>query len=219
MLTTFPHLSVWEISCRSHDLDPDGTDISNIPLEVKDSLRAITRAFDYEERFALLNSTGLERYRFRDDATGNEHTHEAVREALRDCYEKAIFNKYWLKLAFVEQYDYGNWCLKHKLPLPAFWFPDNWQNDEIVPNNERSTVDKPRPAQSDKGLCQAIAKTLWEVYPSMTIADMCKHSAIQRHGNGRLYQGQHTLRDWLSEVAPEDIKGKRGRPRKSETQQ
>ena len=47
----------------------------------------------------------------------------------------------------------------------------------------------------------------------MTIASMCKHEAIQIFGNGKQYKGAHTLRDWISEVAPENIKGNKGRPK------
>lgn len=77
----------------------------------------------------------------------------------------------------------------------------------------------PRPNSSlfDQSLCQAIAKTLWDIYPNMTIAAMTEHPAIQKYGNGALYKGKNTLRDWLSPVAPDHVK-KPGRPKKSKIQ-
>lgn len=119
--------------------------------------------------------------------------------------------------------------------MPSFWFSTGWKPDkyyygswnsesdsgENASNEEPTTALEPetklRSNQLDRSVCQAIARTLWDIYPQMTIADMCKHEVIQRYGNGKLYKGEHTLRDWLSDVAPPEVKGKRGRRKKSET--
>lgn len=47
----------------------------------------------------------------------------------------------------------------------------------------------------------------------MTIAAMTKHKAILNHGGGKLYTGKNTLRDWVKEVAPENVRNNRGRPK------
>lgn len=46
----------------------------------------------------------------------------------------------------------------------------------------------------------------------MTITTMSEHPSILEHGGGKLYKGKNTLRDWLSEVAPDDVR-KPGRPK------
>lgn len=59
-----------------------------------------------------------------------------------------------------------------------------------------------RPSQIAKIKCQAIAQTLWMIYPGMTTEEMKKHPAILEFGGGKDFQGKNTLRDWLSEVDP-----------------
>lgn len=63
-------------------------------------------------------------------------------------------------------------------------------------------------------ICQAIARTLWDEYPEMTIEEMKKHKAIRIYGNGRAYSGKNTLRDWLSVVDPRASENKPGRRKK-----
>lgn len=43
----------------------------------------------------------------------------------------------------------------------------------------------------------------------MTIADMVKHRVIQRYGGAAVYTPA-TVREWLSAVAPIEVKNKRG---------
>jgi hypothetical protein len=59
--------------------------------------------------------------------------------------------------------------------------------------------------------CQAIAQTLWSIYPKMSITDMIKHDAILDFGDGKNYPGKNTLRDWISEVDPRPDDTKPGR--------
>jgi hypothetical protein len=58
----------------------------------------------------------------------------------------------------------------------------------------------------DRLVCQGIAKALWDIYPKMTIDDMQFHKAIQLYGGGKGYRGEGTLRRWLREVDPREIK-------------
>jgi hypothetical protein len=79
-----------------------------------------------------------------------------------------------------------------------------------------SAVDLPeetkrlRSNQKAKLLSQAVAKTLWDIYPDMTIKDMCEHSSIQEYGGAKPYNKEKTVSRWLSEVAPEHIKKQTG---------
>lgn len=58
----------------------------------------------------------------------------------------------------------------------------------------------------DKEVCQGIAKTLWGVYPDMTIEEMIDRREIQIYGSGKLHSRDTTLRRWLSEVDPRKVK-------------
>ena len=146
--------------------------------------------------------------------------------------ERFSINRYWSRYT---QQPLGKWCLEKGITLPGFWFsagwtPDSyrycgWQSDSSgkvsLQNTQETDGSQPEPTlrslEIDKLVCQALARTLWDISPQMTIADMCKHEAVQHYGNGRLYKTEYTLRAWLSEVAPPEVKGKRGRPKKSET--
>jgi hypothetical protein len=54
----------------------------------------------------------------------------------------------------------------------------------------------------DKAVCQAVAKTLWDEYPKMTIDEMQDHKAIQLYAGGKGYSTDTTLRRWLRVVDP-----------------
>lgn len=94
----------------------------------------------------------------------------------------------------------------------------NEQEHSIQQNShhDQSTEDKNgkklRSSQEAKIACQAIARTLWDSHPDMTIEAMKSHPAILKHGHGEYYQGKNTLRDWLSEVDPRSKDKKTGRP-------
>jgi len=79
---------------------------------------------------------------------------------------------------------------------------------------KKEDTAKLRENQIHKKLCQAIAKTLWDINPKMTITNMTKHHAIQEYGSGKYYNAEKTLHRWLSEVDPRDKAKKTGRPKK-----
>jgi len=72
---------------------------------------------------------------------------------------------------------------------------------------------KLRPVQQDKADFQQIAKERWKVSPEMLITGP---DGIVR-AVGAAYVNKYTFKTvqgWASEIAPEGVKGKRGRPRK-----
>ncbi|MEK7153684.1 MAG: hypothetical protein AAB834_07055, partial [Patescibacteria group bacterium] len=64
----------------------------------------------------------------------------------------------------------------------------------------------------DKQLCQAIARTLWDIDPQVHPAHMIKHKAIRRYGNAATYKDDETIRSWIAEVDPLKGQRKAGRP-------
>jgi len=76
----------------------------------------------------------------------------------------------------------------------------------------------PKVSQIDKAVVQAIARCLWDQAKDesrlLPASDIIKHPWILKFGNGSLYKGTHTLKDWLREVDPRPLKEKRGRPKK-----
>jgi len=90
--------------------------------------------------------------------------------------------------------------------------------DEQLGYLDHTVVDMPeetkrlRSGQKAKLLSQAVAKTLWDIYPDMTIKDMCEHNSIQEYGGAKPYNKDKTVRSWLFEVAPDHIKKQTGVP-------
>lgn len=216
------YLSIWEISHRWRDINPDKTDPADLPINVQDTIRYICRA--------VLNND-LPLY----------HQVVMTKDGKRNCSEIKYFdvtefpkelevslyreyNKHILNSYFIEGERFFFYCVNDQcsgnnsfVDFPTCWshLIDGSHPKEVV-GEEQSTsqtqIQSLRPTQLDKLVCQAIAKTLWDIYPTMTIATMAAHSAILVHGGGKLYTGKNTLRDWLSEIAPKHVK-KPGRPK------
>jgi hypothetical protein len=64
--------------------------------------------------------------------------------------------------------------------------------------------------------CQQIAKQLWRKDPALTITAIVQHQAIQEYAGGAHYVPE-VVRRWISQAAPEEVKKRRGRPRKNPT--
>lgn len=103
------------------------------------------------------------------------------------------------------------WAKEKNFQLPPKLLEYMGISDPTYVSDKTPTV---RISQLHKQLCQAIAKTLWDIQPDMTIEEMKTHSAIQEYGGGKNYTGKNTLRDWLSEVDPRPAERKRGAPKK-----
>jgi hypothetical protein len=88
--------------------------------------------------------------------------------------------------------------------------------NEGVPHNAVGGQEKYRVYQRRRIACQEIATNLWKSDPSMTIAAMVEHDAIQRLGGGQ-WNVSEVVRRWLADVAPQEVKARRGRPRKNPT--
>ena len=126
-----------------------------------------------------------------------------------------------LKQASIDRFEFKRWCDLHSIPLPEFWFPSGWgltydweqENGDVEASAVAGTEDAMRPSTRARIACQQIALELWRESPETTIADMVKHPAVQRLGGAAPYAAA-TVREWLSAIAPSEVKEKRGRPRK-----
>ncbi len=66
------HLSIWEISHRWHDYDPNLTDPTQLPLKVQDSIRSLAHGMNMED-FHLVDSFGHMYWNGRDLPKKNEY--------------------------------------------------------------------------------------------------------------------------------------------------
>lgn len=219
------YLSLWEVAHRWHDFDPNKTDPSDLPLVVQDTLRYLCRE-------VLSGEISLYRPECIDaratDGSGDYYREvryyliEELPDAFQGCafardYDKSVLDDHLIS--------------RHNLFERSIWghgkFPNFWEDEKLITDlggvfreptaQEGQKAPSPNSSLFDQSLCQAIAQTLWDIYPYMTIAAMTKHPSILKYGNGGQYKGKNTLRDWLSPVAPKHVK-KPGRPKKAETQ-
>lgn len=228
------YLSIWEIAHRWRNFNPDKTDPTDLPLNVQDTIRYICRGA-LDGRVALFHLVVM--------SPDGENDGSHFRSEIRSCHvseipselENALYRKYdktALNAYFIEAENLFSYCLYEQGEtlsngIPTLDFPECWSqylskfaavscelDDSELP--KEVNLQALRPSQIDKLICQAIARTLWDEYPQMTIVAMTEHKAIQEYGGGKLYTGKNTLRDWLSEVAPEGVK-KPGRPKSSKS--
>jgi hypothetical protein len=217
------YLSLWEVAHRWHGVDPNKTSPSDLPLVVQDTLRHLCRA--------VLNGViSLYRPECIDATDGDGHHYREVRYYAVDELPIALQSS-----AFARNYDksvldshlISRHSLFERYIHEEGGFPEFWEDTRLITDlggvfvepGAQQDQKSPSPNSSlfDQSLCQAIAKALWDIYPNMTIEAMTKHPSILKYGNGGLYRGKNTLRDWLSPIAPEHVK-KPGRPKKPKTE-
>lgn len=223
-MASFNYLSVWEVAHRWQNIDPNKTDSEDLPFEIQDSLRFLSRLV-LAGRIPLLDEVFSSNPESKSPNRYDHHMFEVpeIPKAYKDCVYGRIYDKSVLDSHLISNIDLFRCCVFEDLPFPDFWFDDGLlaaigatTSASGSPINNLPEIDKQTVRRSlfDKELCQSIARTLWDIYPDIRIAQMAKHKAIQQYGNGRQYKGEHTLRDWLREIAPSHIKNQPGRPKK-----
>lgn len=212
-------LSVWEIAHRWAGYDPS---IFRpwLPLEVRDNFRILIDAILNGEIDSL--TLRIEKWKTEDGVDSQKYFIRYYMDDVYACVWGKKFNRRMLKQASIDRYEMKQWCELHSIPPPEFWFPTGWGYSyhwagrdgdlevEAPTDRDDSAV---RPSTVAKVACQQIARGLWKEIPNMTIADMVKQPLVQQYGGAAVYTPA-TVREWLSAVAPLEVKNKRGRPRK-----
>lgn len=227
------YLSIWEISHRWRDVNPDKSDPADLPLNVQDTMRFICRGV-LDGKIALFDMVVMKPAQDNNGSASRSevrpfYVHEHPTE-LEDClyrkYDKSALNAYFIEAGSLFDYCLDSQSKESKSLAVNLDYPSCWSDflegnhlenelDDSEPSQIQIQAQPIRPSQIDKQICQAIAKTLWDIYPKMTITAMTKHNAILNHGGGKLYTGKNTLRDWVREVAPDNVRNKPGRPKNS----
>jgi hypothetical protein len=216
-------MSIWEVAHRWAGTDPDVTNPDNLPSEVKDRLRDLLVAVD--KFINLFNVSGEEELDTYIPIIGtirpNKNLQKAKQLLLLREYSKDDLNTF-----FVQKKEVEEWLRIENEPVPSFWFSE----DDVQFHNKRrkeihcySEVEPPssqkpkklRDCQIAKIQCQEIAKRLWLAEPKTRIAHMVNHEEVKIKGGGNRFTDKIVAK-WLREVAPEDIRGRRGRSKKEE---
>ena len=227
-------MSLWEIAHRWHNEHPDASE-PTVPIAVQDTLRLLTKAA-YRHDLSLCSNRGTifgndrntTQYEDMDDPDGEAyasweahyhkrlHRHNEAAENFPECFEQRKFDKELLSNRFTTDTALKDFCDRTGISLPAFW--RNNPNVQSLINNQTTKIDQPlkklRNDQVDKQLVQAIARTLWDIDPNLTIQALKEHPAVLKYGNGAQYTPK-TRHNWIKEVDPRPLEKKRGRPRKN----
>ncbi|HEX5806625.1 MAG TPA: hypothetical protein VFY31_09865 [Macromonas sp.] len=227
-------LSLWTIGFKWAGLEPNRTWL-RIPPSAGDNFRTLLSEILNLHLDCL--SLAPEKYAGDDPELAKFH----IRYWLDDI-NAAIhghhFNRKLLKWAVVEREAFRDWCERRSIPLPEFWFPPGWteyrwpENDPAheldlespidegitaasspveTESNDSKDTTKWRPCQRHRVACQVIAEVLWKNDHSILIPEMARDERVLQLGGGAFYS-EDTIKDWIKEVAPEAIQGKKGRP-------
>jgi len=100
------------------------------------------------------------------------------------------------------------------LPTSEQDFHNEPDQQTVRPIGQSQNEKALRDCQRIKLACQQIAIVIWQADKTRTIASVVKDELIQKYGGASFYQDE-TVREWLKDVAPREVKNRRGRPRKN----
>jgi len=231
-------LSIWEIAFRLYGKDPNQDENVQIPLEVQDAIRLITQEM-YHHRLRSCDEKGIENWiledvvRFEDYESPHasdeneryqewyqhkkaalEPHNEAIKD-LEEVFQCRKFDKGVLDNIYIFQPTFMEFIKSKDLPFPEFW-ADEEDHPEIAPTNV-----KPAPkigknqinAEINRATIRAVAQTLWDEHPALTIAGLIQHKALQLYGGGKQYSEKY-LREMIKDLDPRPETSRKGRPPK-----
>jgi hypothetical protein len=209
MVTIVDALSIWEIGFRWAGQDPSRL-WPRLPLLVRDNFRTLIQAIFESE----IDCITLSMRKWTPD-DGEDMKPYFIRHYMGEieaCVIGKSFDRKFLKWAVINRYAFYKWCKDQGIPLPEFWFPPGWKIEYESAEFDSAEQDASGSARS-RVACQEIAKVIWKERPDSTIAALVKDPLVRKYGGGAHFDDE-TVRRWLSKVAPEEVKAKRGRPRK-----
>lgn len=126
------------------------------------------------------------------------------------------------KLRYEHPHDFlPGYAVRHQEPTDdqticsfSYEWPD-WitEDDENSSELQASTEPSLRENQLRRLFCRQIAGVLWKQDPNRRIADVIRDKAVQEFGGAKFYN-EDTIRDWVKDLAPDDVRARRGRPPK-----
>ena len=206
MLPTNDFRSIWELAHLWEGYNPEQTDPANLPVPVVDKVQKLIWGFlgshlalrkakgwrvPPDNLFLFLFNVNRIRVRLWDIATGERP-----------------YDRKFLSGLFVRRAQLLQWCEKEYLAPPKIWAPAFSGSDSAA----RTAIGKHKNEAIDKQLCQALARTLWDIDARIHPAHMARSKAVLQYGNGAQYKDENTVKGWVAEVDPLRKERKSGRP-------
>ncbi|MGJ8618689.1 MAG: hypothetical protein ACSHWN_00010 [Methylophilaceae bacterium] len=234
-------LSVWDISFRWAGYDPRKL-YFRIPVEVEDIARTLIHAIHKAE---LASNTimlekkpfdkDIEKYSFyywADDFFSTTSGRFVSRKLLKwttisrysfmDWCERmnAPLPAFWFPEGWNLEYALRDGELKpgYRFRMnswseerrDAYW--EEFDRDEF--DDKQSPEIKLRKSQQAKIACRQVAEYIWKQDSTRTIASIIDDNLIQDYCGANYYDNA-TVRGWINDLAPDEIRSHRGRPRKN----
>lgn len=216
-------LTAWEIGFRWAEHDPDKFYLL-IPLAVRDNFRLI---IDQIYAGHLQCETISSKKYNGDQLDEAKYYLRYWLPLIEDCIEGRKYSNELLKFARIDRWDFQEWCTRHQVPLPEFWFPTGWGLSYEWPDDTSENQKHPLDGESNQErkirlddrhriemACKQIALSLWQKDLSKNIKDIANSHEIQKLGGGENYEFE-TVLEWLGKVDPRDPSKKRGPKRKN----
>lgn len=200
------YLSIWEIAHRWAGAPLDTTDEKDLPEDVQYLIQKIVEGY-WNDQLHLRRSSG---YRIpRERMWIFIFNINIWQKRLERCLFENEFKKAYLDNYYVKRSELLKLCEKEDLDPPQFWLRTKPDQEQV----KLSTNHRPKDEVVDRLVCQAIAKTYWDIDPQIHPAHMAKAKAIRIYANGRQYKDENTVKNWIAEVDPLKNQRKIGRPK------
>ncbi|MDO8961851.1 MAG: hypothetical protein Q7V02_07105 [Methylophilus sp.] len=235
-------LSVWDISFRWFGYDPRKIYL-RIPIEVEDLARTLIHAIHKAELGC--ETVSLEKKEFEEDmksfsfyywvddffstASGTYVSRKLLKWAIVSRYDLLDWCKrmnaqpphFWFPEGWNLEYSIEEGELKpgHGYRI-KFWteeqrnayfeeFGEDDQDEDLRTNNV-----KLRKSQEAKVACRQVAGSIWKQDKTRTIASIINDPILQELCGAKYYDVE-TVRGWINDLAPDEIRNHRGRPKKN----
>lgn len=199
-------LTIWDIAHRWAGYDADATDPLNLPEDVKYWIHKVILGY-FSKDLTLRRKSG--RRVVDEDIYLLVFNITPWRTRLWKCLTIDTFDKDFLNSFYVMRSQIINWCSKEHVDPPGFWTA---LRPEAGPAAKPTINNRRKDEEMDRLVCQAIAKSYWDIDPQIHPAHMAKARAIMLYGNGKFYKDPDTIKGWIAEVDPSREQRKSGRP-------
>ncbi|WP_018985965.1 hypothetical protein [Methylophilus methylotrophus] len=201
------YLSIWEVAHRWAGVAPDSTSENSLPEEVQYYIQKIVEGY-WNSTLRVRRSNGGRIPR--ESAPLFFFNLNIWQKHLEKCFFDNVYDKSKLNNYYINRSELFRMCESEDLDPPDFWKRPKSQSDQEVKAN---STHRPQNEVHDRLVCQAIAKTYWDIDPKIHPAHMAKSRAINLYANGKHYKDESTIKNWITEVDPLKGQRKAGRPK------
>lgn len=200
-------LTIWDIAHRWAGYDADATEPQSLPEDAKYWIHKVV--FGYFSKDLVLRRKNGKRVLDEDIYLLLVFNVTPWRSRLWECLTRDVFDKDFLNSLYVMRSQIITWCAKEHIDPPAFWTA---LRPEAEPAGKPTINNRRKDEEIDRLVCQAIARSYWDIDPQIHPAHMAKAKAIRLYGNGKQYKDPDTVKGWILEVDPLKDQRKIGRP-------